>query len=79
MVRKQNKALSSLLALAVCEVAESKWHLSPDACSHGSWAAGEGGAAPVDGRAPDLLGRVPGGSGLVCHAYSEGPLQGQSR
>jgi hypothetical protein len=30
MVRKQNEALSSLLALAVCEVAESKWHLSPD-------------------------------------------------
>ena len=27
MVRKQNEALSSLMALAVCEVAESKWHL----------------------------------------------------
>jgi hypothetical protein len=30
MVQKQNEALSSLLALAVCEVAESKWPLSPD-------------------------------------------------
>ena len=30
MVRKQNEALSSLMALAVCEVAESKWHQSPD-------------------------------------------------
>ncbi len=30
MVRKQNEALSSLLALAVCEIAESKWHLSLD-------------------------------------------------
>jgi hypothetical protein len=30
MIRKQNEALMSLLALAVCEVAESKWHSSSD-------------------------------------------------
>jgi hypothetical protein len=30
MIRKQNEALTSLLALAVCEVAESKWHSSSD-------------------------------------------------
>ena len=30
MVRKQNEALTSLLALAVCEVAESRWQLSSD-------------------------------------------------
>ena len=30
MVRKQNEALTSLLARAVCEVAESRWQLSSD-------------------------------------------------
>ncbi|KAL3777809.1 hypothetical protein ACHAW5_001787 [Stephanodiscus triporus] len=76
MVRKQNEALTSSVALAVCEVAESRWQLSSDeemrenledtvcffhACSHGGWLAGGGGAAPIDGGASGLLGGVPVG------------------
>jgi hypothetical protein len=82
MIKKQNEAPTSALAVAVCRVAEAKWletneeatkeELEDTVCFmlviHGR-PPGQGGTPPIDGGSPDILGGITHRGGPSYHAH----------